>query len=188
MIDLYIDKKSLIVDMGCNIGYITRTISRRAKVLGLDIDKHELRWAKKCNRTIDFVCCDLRYLPLRTNSVNLAICASVFEHIEDLPKALDEINFVLTKNGKLAAGYPIETRLLELIIKSFLRSESQVWSQRESNLDKETSNNPHIHRQNFSQIREMLKNHFLYLRREKFPQSHFPDLLSIYENALLIKK
>ena len=187
MIDFPVDEKSLIVDMGCNIGYITRTISLRANAIGLDIDKHELRWAKKCNRKIDFVCCDLCHLPLRNNSVDIAVCASVFEHLENLSQALKEINFVLTKDGKLAAGYPIETRLIELIIKLFLRSESHVWSQGEVTKDKEHLSDPHIHRQNFLNIRKMLRKDFMPLKRRKTPQNFFPDLFSIYENVLLVK-
>ena len=187
MINLHIDEDSLIVDMGCNIGYITRTIALRTNAIGLDIDKHELRWAKKCNKRIDFVCCDLCYLPLRNDSVNIAVCGSVFEHIENLSQALKEIHLVLKRNGKLAAGYPIETRLLELVIKLFLRSESHVWSQHEVTKNKEHITNPHIHRQNFLDIRKMLRTHFSLLKRRKIPQNFFPDLLSIYENVLLIK-
>ena len=185
MIDLHIDEKSLIVDMGCNIGYITRTVSLRANAIGLDIDKYELRWAKKCNRKIDFVCCDLCHLPLRNDSVDIATCASVFEHIENLSQALKEIKFVLKKNGKLVAGYPIETRLLEIVIKLFLRSESQVWSQHEVTKSKEHISDPHVHKQNFLDIRKMLRKHFIPLKSRKIPQNFLPDLFSIYENVLL---
>lgn len=186
MIDVT-DEESIIVDMGCNIGYITRAISLRANAIGLDIDKHELRWAKHCNRKIDFVCCDLCHLPLRKVSVDIAICASVFEHLENLSQALKEINSVLKKNGKLAAGYPIETRLIELVIKLFMSSESHVWSQCEATKNQEHSSDPHIHRQSFLDIRRMLRTHFMPLKKRKIPQNFLPDLFSIYENVLLVK-
>ena len=91
------------------------------------------------------------------------------------------------KNGKLAAGYPIETRLIELIIKLFLSSESHVWSQQEETKNEEQLNDPHIHRQNFLEIRKHLRKHFVTLKKLKIPLNFFPDLFSIYENVLLVK-
>lgn len=102
LMNFLIDEKSLIVDMGCGIGRVTRALSLRADTIGLDIDKDKLHWAKKCNKHITFVCCDVCHLPLRKASIDMAVCKSVFEHIENLEEALKEIKFVL-KMGEIGS-------------------------------------------------------------------------------------
>jgi SAM-dependent methyltransferase len=186
MIDFALNERIFVVDMGCNVGYLTGYLSLRANTIGLDIDKSQLHWAKQSLRHTDFVCCDLCHLPLRESSVDLTVCASVFEHIENLDQALQNIKFVLKKNGLLAAGYPIETKLLEIIVKSFWKSESHVWDQNnKTKLDRLT--NPHTHKQDFSNIRKTLKKYFMFLKMQKIPGNSLPDSLSIYENTLLLK-
>jgi ubiquinone/menaquinone biosynthesis C-methylase UbiE len=187
MIDLTIEEKPSIIDVGCNIGYITRPLSLLAETIGLDIDRDTIRSTKKCNRQIEFVCCDLCHLPLRQASVNIAVCASVLEHIENLEQALKEISFVLKKRGKMVAGYPIETRLLQLIFKSFYRSESPTWDQHNIMKHKERLRDPRTHKQSYSDIRKMLEKYFSPLKKEKIPKDCFPDFLSIYENVILAR-
>jgi len=188
MIDSFIVEEPLIIDMGCNIGYVTRPLSLRTKAIGLDIDKDKVRWAKKFNRNVDFICCDAHQLPLRNASVDIVVGASVLEHIENLPKVLKEIKVVLKKQGKLAAGYPLETRLLKVIFQSFWKSESPVWNQSKVMKNEGCLKDPQIHKQNFSDIRKMFEKDFSLLRRQKIPNNYFPDFLSIYENIILIKK
>jgi ubiquinone/menaquinone biosynthesis C-methylase UbiE len=181
------NKRSLIVDVGCNIGYLTRPLSLRAITIGLDMDKGMLSSAKAVYRNLNLICCDLCHLPLRTSSVDIAVCASVFEHIDNLYEALEEIKLVLKKEGELAAGYPIETQLLEFIIKSLWKSESHVWDQ--SNIKKHNKHlkNPHTHKIGFLHIRKMLGKDFSIVKREKMPKNWFPDFLSIYENVVLVR-
>ena len=187
MIDFSIDENSLIVDMGCSVGYLTRPLFLRSKTLGLDVDKEKLHWAKKSNRQIEFICCDLCYLPLKESSVSIAVCASVFEHIENLEYALKDILFVLKKRGKIAGGYPIETKLLEFIIKSFWKLESHVWDQSNISKNKDRLKNPHVHKRDFSDIRKILGKDFLLMNRQKIPTNWTPDFFSIYENVLLVE-
>lgn len=188
MIDFYIDKKSLILDLGCNIGALTGPLSLRAKTIGLDIDKEKLFWAKKFNHHIEFICCDLCNLPLRESSVDIVIASSVLEHIENLQSAIKEIKFVLTKQGQMATGYPLETRLLEFAVKLFYRSESSTWEQHNIRKYKELLKSPHTHKQNFVEIRKILQKDFLHLKTRKIPQNSFPDFLSIYEIKVLVIK
>ena len=114
-------------------------------------------------------------------------CGSVLEHIENLEQCVKEIRFVLKKNGKLIVGYPIETRLLEFIITLFMKSESKVWQQLEIN-KKKYSNNPHIHKQSYREIRKLLQKSFFILKKSKIPNNFFPDFFSIYENVVLVPK
>jgi SAM-dependent methyltransferase len=189
LIDFPVNENSIIVDFGCNIGYITRPLLLIAKnTIGIDVDPDKVRYAKKTNAQIEFICGDLCHLPLRPESIDLAVCASVFEHIENLNQALKEITYVLNKQGKLIAGYPIETKLLDFIIRSFWKSESQIWQQNESKKHKENLKNPIIHKHDFLEIRQNILEFFSPFNRRKIPSNCFPDLLSIYENVILLKK
>ena len=185
MIEFALNEKILVVDMGCNVGYLTRPLSLRANTIGLDIDRSQLHWAKQSCLHTDFVCCDLGHLPLIKSSVDLAVCASVFEHIENLELALENIQFALKTNGILAAGFPIETKLMDLIVRSFWRSEAHVWDQG-NKTKQDRLKNPHTHKQDFSDIRKMLKKYFVHMKTRKIPGNWLPDFLSIYENVLLL--
>ena len=190
MIDFPVDEDSLILDIGCNVGSVTRHLSLRAKTIGLEIDKDQVRWAKKCNKHIDFVCCDISHLPLIKSSVNVVVCSSVLEHIKNLDEALEEIAFVLKDSGEIVAGYPIETRMLEFLVKSFCRSVSadSTWGVHDITSRKELLKSPHTHKQTFAAIREILGKDFSLLKKWKMPLTSFPDLISIYEISLLVKK
>lgn len=177
----------LVVDLGCNLGYITRPLSSKFQTIGLDVDKDMVRWAKKFNRHIEFVCCDLCHLPIRNSSVDIAVCASVLEHVENLELASTEIKFILKKFGKLIAGYPIETKAVDTIIKSFLKSESQVWDQHNERQDNNRLRNPHTHKRSYIDIRKVLRRDFLLLKKQKIPRNCFPDFLSIYEVSANLK-
>ena len=187
MINFSTSKNSFAVEMGCNTGQLARLLSLYTRTIGIDVDLDKVRWAKKINRDLDFICCDLCNLPFKKASVNLAVCASVFEHVENLEKTIEQVKFVLTNEGQLAAGYPIETRLLEAIIKLFLGSESQVWNQCNISKHDKPVLSPHIHRQSFLKIRMMLKKSFSRVKKEKIPLTCFSDLLSIYENAIFVR-
>lgn len=186
MIEFPITDDLPIIDLGCNIGYLTKPLSLHARTIGLDIDKEVLRSIKKLSRKIEFICCDLCHLPLRNESVTMAVCASAFEHIENLEQAIKEILFVLKKRGKLVAGYPIETRLLEFIFNSFFKTE-KAWHQRDKTKSKEYLINPQTHKRSFSEIRKILNKHFSLLKKRKIPYNFFPDSFSIYENVVLVR-
>ena len=178
----------LIVDFGCNVGYLTRPLSLKAKTIGLDIDKSQICSAKACYRDIEFVCCDLCHLPLKSGSVDIAVCSSVLEHIENLGNAIEEVKTALKKEGLLAVGYPIETKMLELIMKLFWKNESKTWDQTNISRHKERLANPHVHKQGFSSIRKLLRMDVMIMKRQKIPSNYLPDFLCIYESVVLKKQ
>ena len=187
MINYPTDEDSLIVDIGCNIGYLTRPLSLRAETLGFDIDRKMLSSTKFYNRDLDFVCCDICHLPLKNSSVNLAVCCSVLEHVEKLTEAVKEIKRILRKGGTLAAGYPIETKLLEFAVRLLWKAQSHVWDQKNILKRKDRLEDPEAHKSSFIDIRKMLKRNFSIIKRQKIPNRYFPDPLSIYENVILVR-
>lgn len=188
MIDFPATEKFLIVDMGCSSGTLTRVLSLKAPTIGLDIDKNALVWVKRHVKHIDFVCADLCHLPFRDDSVDVAVCASVLEHVKNLEEATKQIEFVLKKDGILVAGYPIETKLLKAVIELISRKSVSVWDPRRVMRNEDFGAYPHTHKQKFPTIRDTLRKYFSLLKKEKMPSTCLPDFLSIYECAKLGKK
>jgi SAM-dependent methyltransferase len=188
MMNFPLNEKSLIVDMGCLVGTLTKILHSISNTIGLDIDKKAIVWAKKNAKHLDFICADRCYLPLKNNSVDVAFCASVLEYIEKLEIAVREINRVLKNNGKLIAGYPIETRFLKAFIEIFDPKQTKTWDPLKVMKYEEYRKDPHTHKQRFPALRDALHKHFLLIEKNKIPSKHFPDFLSIYEYVKMIKK
>jgi len=82
-------KKSLIIDKRCGRGPVSRSLSFIAPTIGLDVDKNLLLIAKSAKH-IHFICVDICHLPLKQNSVIIAVVASVFEFIGKLEDAIKQ--------------------------------------------------------------------------------------------------
>jgi SAM-dependent methyltransferase len=187
MIDFPITEKSLLLDIGCSSGTLTRVLSRKAPTVSADIDKNTLVWFKRHAKHLDLVCADLCNLPFRNDSVDIAVCASVLEHVENLEKATQQIRFVLKEDGILVAGYPIETTLLKAVIELICRETVSVWDPRKVMRNEDYRTCPHTHKQKFPAIRDTLGRYFSILKKEKMPLTCLPDFLSIYECAKMGK-
>ena len=61
---------------------------------------------------------DLCALSYAAEQFDLVICNDVFEHVYDLPRALEEIHRVLRPDGRLLATFPMAFGQLESIIKA----------------------------------------------------------------------
>jgi len=181
LIDFSATEKSLIVDIGCSSGTLTRVLSLKAPTVGLDINKSTLVWLKKHARHIELICADIAHLPLRKDSVDIAVMASVLEHVVDLEKVAKQMRFVIKKDGMIVAGYPIETKLLKAVIELISKKTVSVWDPRRVMKDKDYLASPHTHKQSFSSIRNALCRYFSVCAKEKVPLTCLPDFLSIYE-------
>ncbi|MEK6908507.1 MAG: class I SAM-dependent methyltransferase [Nanoarchaeota archaeon] len=73
-----------------------------------DLDKKNLGIS---NKSINKVKCDATNIPFKNGYFSQVIILDVLEHIKDHEKALDEINRVLKKGGKLAICVPNDTLL-----------------------------------------------------------------------------
>lgn len=188
LIDFSTNEKSLIVDIGCSSGTLTRVLSLKAPTVGLDINKNTLVWVKKHARHVDFVCADITHLPFRNDSVDIAVMASVLEHVVDLEEAARQIRFVIKKDGMLVAGYPIETKLVKAIIELISKRTVSVWDPRRVMSHEDYLACPHTHKQNFFDIRNILHKYFSVFKKAKIPSTRLPDFLSIYECVRLSKR
>lgn len=196
MIDFPSNNKFIALDLGCSGGYLTTYLTSLLNGMVIGIDVYGMREAKMRARqvkpasraTAEFVCSDITQLPFRADSINLVVCASVLEHVNDLEKLMKEINGLMSENAILIAGYPIETGLFNALIRIFLPT--GWWLIRDPRIlgKKEFDRNPETHKQSFRTIRCLLQKHFLRVKREKSFFTILPDQMSWYECVKMSKK
>lgn len=89
------------LDVGCSSGIITSYISRYFKMtIGLEYDETALKAIDPAARDLlIFIHGDAMALPIRDESVDVIICAQVYEHVPDDKVLFDEIYRVLKPGG-----------------------------------------------------------------------------------------
>ena len=190
MIDFPLRQDSLIVDFGCGRGNLTRTLVAIGTTIGLDVDRDLVSIAKKSikkNDNLDFICADIAHLPLRNDSVDLAIVSSVFEFVANLEHAVREVKKSIKKQGILIAGYPIETVFLRNVIELIDRNSIRMWDPHKIMTHEKWRNCHHTHKHKYKTIREFLNRDFHLLRKEKVPFDYFPDAISAYECVKMLR-
>jgi len=105
--DSDLPEDSVILDMGCGTGIITREVARRGyKVIGVDYSYGMLREARGiCNADdnpeVKLLQADVESLPFRDSSFSLILCLGVITYLESEGKALREFSRVLKPYGTL---------------------------------------------------------------------------------------
>lgn len=89
------------LDVGCSAGTITNRLSPLfARTIGTDYDATALRHAEQTSeRSPRFACGDAMRLPLPDRSVDVIVCAQVYEHVPDDRYLAAELYRVLKPNG-----------------------------------------------------------------------------------------
>lgn len=108
--------KMLAVDIGCSRGFFTTGLAPYfAHVMGIDIDTHALKIARKENTHphIHYVAGDSSNLPLEDNSVDLVVCNHVYEHVPNAEKLFAEIYRVLSADGVCYLGAASRLTVIE---------------------------------------------------------------------------
>ncbi|MFA6973352.1 MAG: class I SAM-dependent methyltransferase [Parcubacteria group bacterium] len=90
-----------ILDIGCNLGYLSGLIAKRAAfVMGIDTNHKAITWAKIRNYGVDFFWSrDGKRLPFTPDFFDAVVLSHVLEHFEDPAPLLDEIKKILKKDG-----------------------------------------------------------------------------------------
>jgi SAM-dependent methyltransferase len=201
MVDFSSDRKYVGLDVGCGRGYFTQYLAQRLNgiMIGIDVSIYDLRRAKIRARlrayyekptsrgTVEFIRSDITHLPFKKDSIDLVVCVSVLEHINDLEGAIKEIKDSMRKKGSLIAGYPIETNLFKALLRLFLPSglvfrDPRIWGK------EKFERSPETHKQSFTTIRGLLQTHFLRVQREKSFFTMLPDQISWYECVKMNKE
>lgn len=89
------------LDIGCSSGLITAALASLFKrTIGVDYDQVALRATSPTARTkVAFVRSDALRLPVGAQSIDVIICAQVYEHVPDAGLLFWEINRVLRPGG-----------------------------------------------------------------------------------------
>lgn len=88
----------LVLDLGCGTGTYTRIIAKHGHVVGLDISKVMLSYAKSKHPDLSLALADAHHIPLRVESIDTAVCIGLFEYVERA-MVFKEINRVLKPDG-----------------------------------------------------------------------------------------
>jgi SAM-dependent methyltransferase len=103
-------KDSLFVlDIGGYDGYISyslKSLLADLKIAVVDIDISGLQLAGA--QGVNVLCASALELPIKNGQVDVVLCLSIIEHIEQDGKLIKEISRVLKKSGKLILTTPME--------------------------------------------------------------------------------
>jgi ubiquinone/menaquinone biosynthesis C-methylase UbiE len=104
-----INDRSIILDLGCNIGYLLKTIRKfnsQCECWGIDLDPRVMK-LKIPNCT--FKVGDAKSLPLPDSYFTSVFVLDILEHIQDVEVAIKEIQRVLVPNGYVILSGPTES-------------------------------------------------------------------------------
>ena len=113
-----------VLDIGSGTGvllpFLIAELGEEGKIVALDFSAEMLGQAKAKNfqPIVGFAQADVLAIPLADNSVDLAICNSVFPHFNDRVKALKEIARVLRNNGRLVICHTMNRKMINQLHQS----------------------------------------------------------------------
>jgi len=113
-----------VLDIGSGTGvllpFLIAELGDEGKIVALDFSAEMLGQAQAKNfpPIVGFAQADVLAIPLADNSVDLAICNSVFPHFNDKVKALKEIARVLRNNGRLVICHTMSRETLNRLHES----------------------------------------------------------------------
>ncbi len=113
-----------VLDIGSGTGvllpFLIAELGDDGKIIALDFSAEMLvqAQAKSFPPIVEFAQADVLAIPLPDNSVDIAICNSVFPHFHDKGKALKEIARVLKNNGRLVICHTMSRDMLNRLHQS----------------------------------------------------------------------
>jgi len=113
-----IDKDDVVLDVGCNTGLMSESISHKAKfVYGIEIDLNHVRTARRLRsrENIDYICADATiYDYSKCKPVNVVALSNVLEHIENrvdfLSRLVKKIRWKDASNRRMLIRVPMIDR------------------------------------------------------------------------------
>ncbi|XP_053430272.1 arginine-hydroxylase NDUFAF5, mitochondrial [Nycticebus coucang] len=92
---------SLALDLGCGRGYIAQHLSKETigKLFQADIAENALKNSLETEIPTVSVLADEEFLPFRENTFDLVVSSLSLHWVNDLPRALEQIHYVLKPDG-----------------------------------------------------------------------------------------
>ncbi len=113
-----------VLDIGSGTGvllpFLIAELGSEGKIVALDFSAEMLGQAQAKNfpPIVEFARADVLAIPLADNSMDLAICNSVFPHFNDKAGALKEIARVLRNNGRMVICHTMSRKMLNQLHQS----------------------------------------------------------------------
>ncbi len=101
-------KNRKILDLGCGFGLHAKKYSKLgAKILGLDISKKEIKYAKEQNiKNAEFRVQDIETPFITKERYDIITCSLVLDYVQDLEKFFKQCNTLLKTGGILLFSIP----------------------------------------------------------------------------------
>jgi len=98
-----------VLDLGCGAGYGSDLLRKAgaSTVLGIDVDRRNVRYASRHYPAVRFQQGDAHHLPPDLGTFDLVVASNVLEHLEHIEPALDSIRAMLPpSDGRLLVAVP----------------------------------------------------------------------------------
>lgn len=100
LVDSWIPKEGLLIDIGCGEGQISRlAASRGLRAVGLDVSSAQLTQAAQRSAGCSFAAGSADRLPLRDGVADAAVVCLVYEHVARFEEAIAEAGRVIADGG-----------------------------------------------------------------------------------------
>lgn len=122
-------KNKVIVDIGCGTGLMERKLKKSRFTVGLDISIKMLRKAVKKFRSklnYSWINADAENMPIKDNSIDLALMITVIQNIPNKDKLIREIERILKNKGTVIITYPKSHYTLEKALKEIQKSNLKI--------------------------------------------------------------
>jgi ubiquinone/menaquinone biosynthesis C-methylase UbiE len=107
----YVKKNFDVIDVGCGTGYGSNLLSTKARVIGVDINKEAIEYAKKnYGYDIKFYVGDVNSLQFQDETFDMACSFEVIEHLKRPRQYLREVKRVLKEKGVFILSTPNKER------------------------------------------------------------------------------
>lgn len=119
-----------LLDVGCADGTTTfriSQISNKLTVVGVDLYKESIDFAKKSYKGVEFIASDAHKLPFKNQSFDYVCAIEILEHLEDPELALKEINRVLKPKGILIIGQDTDSLLFKTVWWFWEKWKGSIW-------------------------------------------------------------
>ncbi len=104
------------LDVGCSAGIMTGRFAEHFKtVVGIDVDRDAVAYAQatKQKANVEYLLGDGAPIPLPDNSIDVAICAQVYEHVPDPDGLARDLHRVLRPGGFCFFSGPNRLAIME---------------------------------------------------------------------------
>ncbi len=174
-----------VLDVGCGDGLVASVMLQKKNKfeVGIDIFDREVKKAQKLGIYKHCLVASIYSLPFPNSSFATVFSNSVIEHIRDLDRALDEINRVLTPDGRMVITVPsvyLARYLLGTAVLSFLKLDflAKIYGNFFNKLFKHYNVYDHDQWAKILQVHDLrLVDHFYY---------HTPSIVKVHEILSLL--